>query len=60
MADYALPLLRHALTLAGGVLITKGIADEGTVQALVGGTMAALSVGWAAYAKRQSIKAAAA
>src|SRR4051812_33728093 len=56
MQEFALAMLRHVLTGAGAVLVAKGIADEGTTQAIVGGVVAATSVGWAAWTKRAALK----
>lgn len=38
--DLILSLARHILTSVGGVLVTKGVVDSGTVEAVAGGIIA--------------------
>lgn len=45
-------LLRHVLTLAGGMLVARGYVAEGDVETLVGATLAIGGVAWSAYDKR--------
>lgn len=51
--DLVLPLVRHALSMvAGGMAVKYGI-DASTLEALISGAVAAVSVGWALWDKRQ-------
>jgi len=45
-------LLRHGLTVAGGVLVANGYADAATVDTITGGGMAAAGVLWSVLDKR--------
>ena len=49
-------LLRHALTLGGGALVSKGIMDEQTagqsVEVIAGALSAIAGVGWSIWAKK--------
>lgn len=45
-----LGVLRHILTFGGGFLVTKGIADEGTVQEIVGATITIIGFLWSIFA----------
>lgn len=49
----ALGVLRHALQLGAGALVTKGVLDGGTAEAAVGGVMSLASVGWYVWGKRR-------
>lgn len=40
--DTILSLTRHILTGVGSVLVTKGIVDSGTVEAVIGGLIAVI------------------
>lgn len=46
--------IRHALTGTGAYLVTKGIGDAETINTIVGGLMAAISLGWSVLAKSDS------
>lgn len=46
-----LPLLRHALQLAAGVLIYKGAIDEAGAELLIGGVMSFATAAWMYYAR---------
>lgn len=52
--DQALVLgvLRHVLQLAAGVLVTRGVLDGGSAEALVGGGLSLASVCWYVFGKR--------
>ncbi len=47
-----LGLLRHALQLGAGALVTKGVLDGGSAEALVGGGLSLASVGWYLFGKK--------
>lgn len=48
-----LALLRHALQVAAGALIARGVMDEGTAEAAVGGVLSLFTVAWYFVAKRK-------
>lgn len=51
--EMVLGLVRHLLTFGGGLLVTKGVVDAGTVEAVVG---AAITIGgavWSVFDKRK-------
>ncbi len=45
-------MVRHVLTAAGGALVAQGMADAATVEAIVGGGVAAVGVVWSILQKR--------
>lgn len=45
-------LIRHALTMLGGILVTKGYSDSTVMESIVGGFVATIGVLWSLYAKR--------
>jgi len=45
-----LGVLRHILTFGGGLLVTNGIADEGTVQEIVGASITIIGFLWSVFA----------
>jgi hypothetical protein len=51
--EFVLSLVRHALTVAAGALVTKGFADQGQAEALAGGVLAAIAILWSYLAKRE-------
>lgn len=42
--DFILSLVRHALTGVGSVLVARGVADAGTVEAIAGGVIAVIGL----------------
>lgn len=46
--------VRHMLTFAGGILVTKGILDEGTSMEVIGGLMTVIGAIWGIVAKLKS------
>jgi hypothetical protein len=46
-----LGLVRHALTIAGGYLVARGV-DGATVEAIIGGLTAAAGLAWSVLEKR--------
>ncbi len=44
-------VIRHALTFIGGVLVAKGIIDEGTATELTGGVISFVGLVWSFYEK---------
>jgi hypothetical protein len=53
MKNLILPLLRHALTFAGGLLAAKGYLDESSVTEIVGATISLVSVLWMTFEKKK-------
>lgn len=51
--ETAAGLIRHALTTAGGVLVAKGWADAGMVEAAAGALTVLIGVAWSMLAKRR-------
>jgi len=47
-----LGVIRHILTFAGGILITKGVIDESTTNEIIGGIIALLSAIWSVTDKQ--------
>lgn len=45
-------LIRHALTVLGGVFITKGYLDATMLEALAGAVATIAGVGWSIFVKR--------
>ena len=50
--EQVLGLLRHVLTFVGGILIAKGLVDEGQVTELAGGLMTIVGTVWSIVAKK--------
>ena len=46
MNDQVSGVVRHVLTIAAGVLIQRGVLDESSAEAIVGGVIAILGVAW--------------
>jgi hypothetical protein len=44
-------LIRHGLTVAGGVLVTQGYADVAQVETLVGAGVIVIGIAWSVWAK---------
>lgn len=50
--DQWLGIIRHTLTFAGGILITKGLVDESIWAEISGGAIALIGAVWSVIAKR--------
>lgn len=50
--EVMLALLRHALTVAAGGLVTTGYIDADTADQLSGGVIAVIAIGWSIWDKR--------
>jgi len=48
--DQILGIIRHVLTFVGGILVTKGLIDEGMVTELVGGSVTLIGGIWSVIA----------
>lgn len=51
-------IVRTLAATIGGILITKGIADESTVNQLVGGAVALATLAWSIWQKKTAKKTA--
>lgn len=51
--DDVLAILRHLSGLLAGALVSHGVADADNAQAISGGVMALLVVGWSLWQKRR-------
>lgn len=47
-------LVRHALTAAGGSLVTQGLITSGDIEIVAGAVIAIGGVIWSAFAKRKA------
>ena len=47
-----LSVVRHILTFAGGILVSKGVIDEGTLTELVGGIITVGGIVWGILQKK--------
>lgn len=52
--EQILGIVRHVLTILGGVLVSKGDLEAGQVELLTGAVVTVLGVAWSIYAKRTS------
>lgn len=50
--DQVLGLVRHVLTFVGGIIIAKGLVDEGQVTELIGGVMTLAGTVWSVWIKK--------
>lgn len=50
--EQTLGVVRHTLTFIGGILITKGLIDEATAEAITGGIITLAGLIWSAFIKR--------
>ena len=50
--EQILGIIRHALTFIGGVLITKGIIDEGTSTQIIGTVLGLVGTIWSIVIKK--------
>jgi len=46
-----LGVIRHSLTFAGGILVAKGILEQGLLTEIVGGVMTAIGGIWSVVSK---------
>ncbi len=47
-------IIRHAFTLVGGILIAKGLVDEGSWTEVTGSAISLVGVVWSILEKRKS------
>lgn len=48
-----LGIIRHTLTFVGGILVMKGLLEEGVANEIVGGTMALVGTIWSVFEKNK-------
>jgi hypothetical protein len=49
--DVVLGVIRHSLTFAGGILVAKGLLEQGLLTEIVGGVMTAIGGIWSVISK---------
>lgn len=49
--DQVLGIIRHTLTFVGGILVAKGLIDEGMLTEIVGGAVTLVGAIWSVVAK---------
>lgn len=52
--EIVLGIIRHTLTFVGGILITKGLIDESTLQTLVGSSITLIGAIWSVINKNKN------
>jgi hypothetical protein len=52
--EQVLGIIRHTLTFVGGVLVTKGLIEEGMVQEIIGGVISLTGTIWSVVAKNNA------
>lgn len=52
--EQVLGIVRHLLTTVGGIIVSKGITDEGTMTTIVGGLVAVIGVVWSVWSNKKS------
>ncbi len=50
--EQVLGIVRHILTAAGGVLVTKGYVDANTLATIVGALATLIGAGWSIWIKK--------
>jgi hypothetical protein len=52
--EQLLGIVRHSLTFIGGILITKGLIDEGMLNEVIGGVITLTGAIWSIVAKNKA------
>lgn len=52
--DVVAGFVRHILTFGGGLMVTKGMIDEATMTAIVGGIVTIVGAAWSWWAKKKA------
>ncbi len=50
--EQILGIVRHALTFTGGIIVMKGLADDGLVAEVIGGIMTLVGAVWSIVDKK--------
>jgi len=53
--EVLLGVIRHSLTFAGGILVAKGILEQGLLTEIVGGLMTAIGGIWSVISKAKKL-----
>lgn len=53
LKQQTLGIIRHALTFVGGIIVMKGLLDEGSVSEISGLTMTFIGAIWSVLEKRK-------
>lgn len=48
-----LGIIRHTLTFVGGILVMKGLVEEGVVTEIIGGVMTLTGTIWSVFEKNK-------
>lgn len=51
--EQVMSLVRHLITLLGGILMTKGLIQENQLQELIGSGVSLTSILWMIYSKKE-------
>lgn len=51
--EQVMGIIRHTLTFVGGILIVKGLAEEGMVNEAIGAVITAVGAVWSVVSKKQ-------
>ena len=52
--EQVMSIVRQIMLFVGGLLVTKGVLDDGTLQTSVGALLTLASSGWAIYTRRNT------
>jgi len=55
--EIVLGVVRHTLTFVGGILIAKGLIDEGVLSEIIGGVIALVGGLWSVIDKTKRVSA---
>ena len=50
--EQVLGIVRHILTFGSGIVVAKGLLDEATAQAIIGGVLGLIGMIWSVDAKK--------
>lgn len=54
--EIILGIVRHTLTFAGGILVAKGLLEQGVLAEIIGGVMTVVGGVWSIIDKTKAIK----
>lgn len=55
--EIILSIVRHTLTFAGGILVAKGLLDQGVLAEIIGGVMTVFGGVWSIIDKTKKLSA---